>query len=113
MYLSDFFCRQKSQFHTNYFRAEKYRKYRYYRYFFFDIDIFSISQQPTSLKDPDGLTKGRVFNCDICAMGIQHQQSGSVVMIWGGMIANKPGLKLSADKYCSFSKNSINWAIAR
>ena len=34
-----FVCKQKSQFHTNYFRAEKYRKYRYYRYFFFDIDI--------------------------------------------------------------------------
>ena len=45
-----FFCKQKSQFHTNYFRAEKHRKYRYYRYFFFDIDIFSaILQQPSSL----------------------------------------------------------------
>ena len=39
MHLSNaFFSKKKSvknsQFHTNYFRAEKYRKYLYYQYFF-------------------------------------------------------------------------------
>ena len=75
--------------------------------------VFLTDESRVSLKDPDGLTKGRVFNGDNCAMGIRRQQSGSVVMIWGGMIANELGLKLSVDKYCSFPKNSIIWAIAR
>ena len=42
-----------------------------------------------SPNDPDGLTKGWVFNGDNCAMGIRRQQSGSVVMIWGEMIGNQ------------------------
>ena len=37
----------------------------------------------------DGLTKGLVFNGDNYAMGIRRQQSGSMVMIWGGMIENE------------------------
>ena len=65
--------------------------------------------------DPDGLSKGWVFNGDNWAMGIPRQQSGSVVMIWGRMIGNKLAglfrvpeeLKPSADMYCSFLKNSI------
>ena len=44
-----FFCKQKSQFHTNYFRAEKHRKYRYYRYFFLDIDIRYFFQHRNTL----------------------------------------------------------------
>ena len=36
----------------------------------------------------DCLTKGWVFNGDKYAMGIRRQQSGSVVIVWGGMIGN-------------------------
>ena len=39
--------------------------------------------------DTDGLTKGWVFNDENYAMGKWRQQSGSVVMIWGGMIGNE------------------------
>ena len=64
--------------------------------------------------EPGGLTKGWVFNGDNGAR-IRRQQSGSVVMICGGMIGNEAtGLfrapeerKLSADMYCSFLKKSI------
>ena len=42
-----------------------------------------------SLNDTDSLIKGWVFNGDNYAMGIRRQQSGSVVMIWGGMIENE------------------------
>ena len=42
-----------------------------------------------SPNDPDGLTKGWVFNGDSWATGIRRQQIGSVVKIWGGMIGNK------------------------
>ena len=41
-----------------------------------------------SPNDPDSLTKGWSFNGD-CAMEIRRQQSGSAVMIWGGMIGNE------------------------
>ena len=37
----------------------------------------------------DGLSNGWVFNGDNYAVGIRRQQSGSVVMIWGGMIGNE------------------------
>ena len=65
--------------------------------------------------DPDGLTKGWVFNSDNCAMGIRHRPSGSMIMIWAGMIGNEvtglfrvaEELKLSADMYFSFLKKSI------
>ena len=36
--------------------------------------------------DLGGLAKGWLFNGDSCAMGIRHQQSGSVVIICGGMV---------------------------
>ena len=42
-----------------------------------------------SLNDTDSLIKGWVFNRDNYAIGIRRQQSGSVVMIWGGMIENE------------------------
>ena len=42
-----------------------------------------------SPNDTDGLTKGWVFKGDNSAMGIRRQQSGSEVMILGGMIANE------------------------
>ena len=38
--------------------------------------------------DPDGFTKGWISNGYNCSVGIPHQQSDSVVMIWGGMIRN-------------------------
>ena len=37
----------------------------------------------------DGLTKGWVFNDDNYSMGIRRQQSGLVIIIWGGMIGNE------------------------
>ena len=36
--------------------------------------------------DPDGLTKGWIFNGDNCSVGILRQQGDSVVTIWGVMI---------------------------
>ena len=46
-------------------------------------------QLRASPNDPDGLTKEWVFNGDKCAIAIRRQQSGSVAMIWGGMIGNE------------------------
>ena len=65
--------------------------------------------------DPDGLTKGLIFNGDNCSEGIPRQQSDTVVRIWGEMIRNEltdlfrvpDELKLPADVYCSFVKKSI------
>ena len=65
--------------------------------------------------NPDGLTKGWIFNCDNCSVGIPRQQSDSVVKIWGEMIRNEvtdlfpvpDELKLAADVYCLFVKKSI------
>ena len=42
-----------------------------------------------SPNDTDGLTKGWVFNDDNYTMGIRRQQSGLVIIIWGGMIGNE------------------------
>ena len=77
--------------------------------------VLFTDESRASPNDTDGLSKGWVFNGDNWAMKILRQQSGSVVMIWGGMIGNKLAglirvpeeLKLSADMYCSFLKNSI------
>ena len=68
-----------------------------------------------SSNNPGGLTKRWVFNGDNCAMGIQRQQSGSVVMILGGVIKEEligsfrvsEELKLPVDTYCLFLKNSV------
>ena len=68
-----------------------------------------------SPNDPDGLTKGKVLNGNNFGVGIPRQQSGSVTMIWGGMIRNEvtclfrvpEELKLPADMYCSTLKKSI------
>ena len=65
-----------------------------------------------SPNEPDGLNKGWKFNGDNCGMGMPRQQSGSVAIIWGGMIGNEligplcvpKELKLSSDTYCSFLK---------
>ena len=42
-----------------------------------------------SPNDTDGLIKEWVFNDDNHTMGIQCQQSGLVIIIWGGMIGNE------------------------
>ena len=42
-----------------------------------------------SPNDTYGLTKGWVFNDDNYTMEIRCQQSGLVIMIWGGMIGNE------------------------
>ena len=42
-----------------------------------------------SPNDTDGLTKGWVFNNYNYTMGIRRQQSGVVIIIWGGMIGNE------------------------
>ena len=36
-----------------------------------------------------GESKGWVFNDDIYTVGIRRQQSGLVVIIWGGMVGNE------------------------
>ena len=36
--------------------------------------------------DTDGLIKGWVFDNDNYTMGIRRQQSGLVIIIWGGII---------------------------
>ena len=65
--------------------------------------LFTDESRP-SRNDPDGLTKGWVFvfkedNCAI--MEMRRQQSGSVIMIWGGMIRNEvTGNKLLVTNYC-------------
>ena len=51
--------------------------------------VLPTDESRASPDDPDGITKGWVFNGNNCAMGIQRQQGGSVVMIWGGMIRNE------------------------
>ena len=51
--------------------------------------VLFTDESRASPNDTDGLTKGWVFNSDNYAMGIRHQQSCSVVMIWGGMIGNE------------------------
>ena len=48
--------------------------------------VLFTDESRASPNDTDGLTKGWVFNCDNY---IRRQQSGSVVMIWGGMIGNE------------------------
>ena len=65
-----------------------------------------------SLNELDGLNKGWRFNGDNCDMGKRRQPSGSVAMIWGGIIGNEligpfcvpKELKLSSDTYCSILK---------
>ena len=54
--------------------------------------VLFIEESRASPNDTDGLSNGWVFNGDNYAMGIRHQQSGSVVIIWGGvggLIGNK------------------------
>ena len=51
--------------------------------------VFFIDESRASPNDTDGLTKRWVFNGDNYAMGIRHQESGSMVMIWSGMIGNE------------------------
>ena len=77
--------------------------------------VLFIDESRASPNDPDGLTKGWVFNGDNCGMGIRRRESGSVVMIWGGMIPSEvtglfrvpEELKLSADMYCSLLEKSV------
>ena len=77
--------------------------------------VLFTDESKASPNNPDGLNEEWVFNGDNCAMGIRRQQSGSVVVIWGGIIANEvtagffpvpEELKLSTDMYCSFLKKS-------
>ena len=65
--------------------------------------------------DPDGLTKGWIFDGDNCSVGIACLQSNSSVGISGGMIRNELSdlfyvpeeMKLPADVYSAFLKKSI------
>ena len=50
--------------------------------------VLFTEESSASPNDTNDLTKGRVFNGDNYAMEIWRQHSGSVVMIWGGMIGN-------------------------
>ena len=50
--------------------------------------VLFTDESRASPNDTHGLSKGWVFNGNY-AMGIRRQQSGSVVMIWGGMIGNE------------------------
>ena len=61
--------------------------------------VLFTDESRTLPNDSAGLTKGWVFNGDNCAVGIRRQQSGSVVMIWGGMIANEA----TAIHFCDLS----------
>ena len=79
--------------------------------------VFLTDESRALPNDPEGLTKGRIFNgtSDNCSVGTPRQQSHSVVMIWGGMIQNEltdlfrvpEELKLTTGVYCSFLKKSI------
>ena len=75
--------------------------------------VLFTDESRASPNDTDGLTKGWVFNDYNYTMGIRRQQSGLVIIIWGGMIGNeltslfREPEELSADTYCSFVKNSI------
>ena len=51
--------------------------------------VLFTDESRASLNDTDGLTKGWVFNDDNYTMGIRRQQSGLVIIIWGGMIENE------------------------
>ena len=51
--------------------------------------VLFTDESRASLNDTDILIKGWVFNGDNYAIEIRRQQSGSVVMIWGGMIGNE------------------------
>ena len=51
--------------------------------------VLFTDESRASPNDTDGLTEGWVFNVDNYAIGIRRQQSGSVVMIWSGMIGNE------------------------
>ena len=51
--------------------------------------VLFTDESRASQNNTDGLTKGWVFNDDKYTMGIQRQQSGLVIIIWGGMIENE------------------------
>ena len=51
--------------------------------------VLFTDESRTSPNDTDGLTKGLVFNDGNYDMGIRRQQSGLVIIIWGGMIGNE------------------------
>ena len=51
--------------------------------------VLFTGESRASPNDTDGLTKGWVFNDDIYTVGIRRQQSGLVVIIWGGMVGNE------------------------
>ena len=51
--------------------------------------VLFTDESRASPNDTDGLTKGYVFKGHNYAMGIRRQESGSVVMISGGMNGNE------------------------
>ena len=51
--------------------------------------VLFTDESRSSPNDTDGLTKGWVFKDDNYTMRIRRQQSGLVIMIWGGMIENE------------------------
>ena len=51
--------------------------------------VLFTDESRASPNDTDGVIKGWVFNDDNYTMGIRRQQSGLVIIIWGGMIGNE------------------------
>ena len=51
--------------------------------------VLFTDESRSSPNDTDGLTKGWVFKDDNYTMRIRRQQSGLVIIIWGGMIENE------------------------
>ena len=48
--------------------------------------VLFIDESRASPNDTDGLIKGWVFDDDNYSVGIRRQQSGLVIIIWGGII---------------------------
>ena len=52
-------------------------------------DCIFTDESRASPNDTDNLTEGWVFNDDNYTMEIRRQQSGLMIIIWGGMIGNE------------------------
>ena len=82
---------------------------------YFETAVILTEESRALPNDPDGLTKGWIFDGDNCSVGIPRQQNDSVIRICREIIPNEPTdlfavpdeLKLPADVYCSFVKKSI------
>ena len=61
--------------------------------------------------DPVGLSKGWVFNRGNCDIRIQRRPSGSVIIIWAGMIGNEvTGLfRVATERSADMFNSAIAW----